>query len=386
MVSEATELAISPSRLRLYLQCPAKYHFKYSLNEKEEPTIPMQLGIWVHEALCQWEESDRSKKLPDILKELFVKPEYGLIDNAAFKRGLDMASAYVFSEPPRGKILLLEHQFNQYLPNGVPIRCILDRADEISPDQVQIIDYKTGGGNIPGKADLKHDVQGLIYSSIIRMMYPQYKRVTMTFLYLNDNVPVSIDYSNEELDSFQEWLAVIYQRILNDTTHKAIVNDFCNTCSWNHRCSSFMALAKDINSLPVLSALDLPDNPELIAQKLSELKRRLRIAEEVREQMENYLLTLLTKQEVRELELGDQSVRIVQKKYLTYDWDVVAKHIQADQMKHVASLSREKIDNFLAGEPVALEEIQRTAATNYGKAYVAVKDLSMKPKKGANKI
>lgn len=119
------------------------------------------------------------------------------------------------------------------------IRGFIDRIDELDKDTIEIIDYKTGQrsefhSDSKEKKDsisLRDDIQPRLYHLAASLLYPQYKNIIVTFIYLVDGGPITSIFSECDLpDTYR----TIYDRFLdirdneNPTRNKTWKCRFCH--------------------------------------------------------------------------------------------------------------------------------------------------------------
>lgn len=144
------EIRFSPSSLKIFLECPKKYEYKYVLNmpdDRPPSWEAMKLGSFVHTIIEHGVRECFSNERSFILfaKEEALKEEW---------RSLELNEAIlllkVFFERNKHKYTASSRseQHLQTTIDGIKFQGIADRID-FHPDGAEIIDYKTGFAQVP---------------------------------------------------------------------------------------------------------------------------------------------------------------------------------------------------------------------------------------------
>ena len=177
-------ITFSVTSINTYLSCPKMYELRNVLNmptrAMETPTGAMNLGSFVHRIL---EEAVKLKvesreHLDAVVSDIAEENEWAGVDIERVKPMLD-----VFWERNRDRIrsnLMVEMKFT--VPLGHLFKGFIDRVDLIpgTDNEVEIIDYKTGGEPGPGERSR----QLLLYAHGFKHLYPEYtvRRLSLELL------------------------------------------------------------------------------------------------------------------------------------------------------------------------------------------------------------
>ncbi|MEA1869941.1 MAG: ATP-dependent DNA helicase [Euryarchaeota archaeon] len=242
-------ITFSVTSINTYLSCPKMYELRNVLNmpirAMETPTGAMNLGSFVHRIL---EEAVKLKvesreQLDAVFSDLAKEDEWKGVDIERVKPMLD-----VFWERNRDSIrsnLMVEQKFTVPL-GGHLFKGFIDRVDLIpgTENEVEIIDYKTGGEPGPGERSR----QLLLYAHGFSHLHPEYtvRRLSLELLskpkprvyelkgdeYVSSRVaPLDADVLAEMVD--------VAERILHDYRHGfARVDDEgqCRDCGYRLYC------------------------------------------------------------------------------------------------------------------------------------------------------
>ncbi|KAF5430440.1 DNA helicase-2 [Candidatus Methanophagaceae archaeon] len=178
-------ITFSVTSINTFLSCPKMYELRNVLNmptrAMETPTGAMNLGSFVHRVL---EEAVKLKvesreQLDAVFSDLAKEDEWTGVDIERVKPMLD-----VFWERNRDRIrsnLMVEQKFTVPL-GGHLFKGVIDRVDLIpgTENEVEIIDYKTGGEPGPGERSR----QLLLYAHGFKHLYPEYtvRRLSLELL------------------------------------------------------------------------------------------------------------------------------------------------------------------------------------------------------------
>jgi len=116
----------------------------------------------------------------------------------------------------------------------------IDRVDELDKDSIEIIDYKTGrrqnfGSNSKEKINsltLTEDIQPRMYGLAAKTLYPQYKNILITFIYLADGGPVTATLTDEDHETTMEFLKDKILEIKKVSDPKQTISWKCNKLCW----------------------------------------------------------------------------------------------------------------------------------------------------------
>lgn len=379
------DVFISRNKIELFNQCGLKFDLKYI--RKEDGLVDTDdnqstlFGSLVHNVLEEYFKDEKNNNLLDIYKEQFQKSE--VKDQVLFSKGLAMLTDYV--SPLKGrKILGLELPFEMYLDNGVPVRGIIDRIDEVSEDEVEIMDYKTGFYALT-EEELRSDIQLGIYELVVRNLYPKYKKVKLTLNYLNYGM-VSIYKTKEEIAALSDYLIISYNRIQEAIEKKEEllprINKFCGFCEYKNKCSEFKALIKsaDLEDVEEETALMVAPSTGMVIDhdKLDKfhasLKAKLKILKNIETQVANYIKEYIKSSDSKApVKIGGTKYSLVQRTITTYDANKVADAFikEGYDLNRVLDVKKTEVDNILIQHnPELLEEIKASASKRPASPYV----------------
>ena len=244
---------LSPSRASDYKQCPQLYKFRAIDRLPEPTTIYQARGTTAHIALQRLFDLPAEARTPEALYDLFRAAwvevrggEYdGLFPDVDKERAWGIESlallANYFSiedpasfDPEARELDMLEDL------DGITIRGILDRMDEMPDGRLVITDYKTGKAP-PERYALPAFFALKIYALLIR------RRVGRTpdeirLMYLNGPTVYSIPVTDAQLDAMDRQLRALWtaiDRAIVSGDFRPRVSRLCDWCSFQSICPAW---------------------------------------------------------------------------------------------------------------------------------------------------
>jgi len=124
----------------------------------------------------------------------------------------------------------------QILEGQLALKGTMDLITEPSPDILELVDYKTSAsrknwatGKIKTDADLRQDIQLLIYYLAISHLYPKAKQVIVTIYYIRAGGPVSMCFDNSDIPKALDMLREKFEYIKNTKIPKLSRDYKCKT-------------------------------------------------------------------------------------------------------------------------------------------------------------
>lgn len=154
----------------------------------------------------------------------------------------------------------------------IPFTYILDRADQIGPNEYAVVDYKTLRG-IVNSDDLKRKIQPRAYALATQIEFPNAEKIWVSFDMLRHEGPVGAVFTKEENAATYRYLQRAAERIIAADAAKvrATINDECKWCLKKTTCETLQKSA-DAGSVHALDLNSLLARKVEVTNALSALK------------------------------------------------------------------------------------------------------------------
>ncbi len=275
--SPSKNIFITPSKfsftqLRAFETCPLQYKFGFVYQIPRRGNSSMSYGRSLHSALQKFFElaRERSEKtqgnLFDVNTAVAVPPNLKIAPVASVKKLVsenDLLDIYdqvwiddwyesksqkesyrkqgVESLKKFYAMLSEEQTIPKYIEQGFHLRIgeytlhgKIDRADEIEPGKLEIIDYKTGRPKDKDKLSLDDKEQLLIYQMAVEQMFPE-ETVRLSFYYLDSGNKISFLGDKEELENLKEKILLTIKRI-RENRFDPRPGMMCKFCDYRNIC------------------------------------------------------------------------------------------------------------------------------------------------------
>lgn len=381
-IMEIKDFYLSKSSAEKFLQCGESFSKRYIQKvhglQKAEDMEASLFGNLIHELLEEKYGIAKDRDVIEMFKEKFVK--YPILSKRFYDLGVTLLEDYVSSSAPTKKVLGLELPFQFFLDNGVPIKGIIDRVDEISEDECEIIDYKTGLSQALSEYELREDIQIGMYNLAANHLFPQYKKVKLTLNYMHHG-PVSVYRDAANLESLKGYLKVIYEKIQKAVeTGEGLeprINNYCGYCEYKGTCSLYKeVLTSQDKDLETFNGMILPETGITVDIDKIDIfhkfiKNKIKILENMEEKVKVFIGDLMKKEGGHRITLGKTNYQFKSKKYTNYKVEDVILLAQEKgfNLNEVLSVQKTALDTKLNDEEI--NKLKKTANIGYGKQYVA---------------
>lgn len=244
---------ISVSRRDCYIECPARYKFRYHLNlprdEGIEEPFYFVYGKIVHKIAEEYVSRKGKYNLNEIAQlvlsgEIEVDPgvKAPILPTEYKRKFPEHLRSIKKLNDKLGSDGLVEYHFKYDLdpPNQKCIKGFIDRII-ISGDKYFIIDYKTTkkGGYRKNNATIKTDTQLRVYANVVmRHFGAKPENIHAALYYVDGGDFLGAKYTKEQLEETQKDLLEYYNRIAdqNPDTVLPIVGNHCKRCDYRKTC------------------------------------------------------------------------------------------------------------------------------------------------------
>lgn len=249
IVKEMLDLKnFSFSQLESFSTCPLQYKYQYVLKIPTLAGAAASFGDTIHKTLQKfYEEFSQTpsiglERLLELYRETWVPVGYSSKSHQEKmkKEGNNMLTKYfeLFHKPDIS-VLDLEKLFKIKIENSIFVTGKIDRVDNKSNGEIEIIDYKTG--KKPEEKKLKKSLQLSIYA--LAASHPSlYNRpiakISLTFYYLQDMEKVTMKKEEGEMIQVKQDIVETVTQIRHSSfTPK--VGPWCNFCAFRIICEAW---------------------------------------------------------------------------------------------------------------------------------------------------
>lgn len=374
------KMSMSATRMSMFLQCKWKYWANYVLHKPKLSNISFKLGISVHDALKTagliWKKKEKFTaydfgKVKKMYMEIAAKE--GIQDLGVYDEGISMVLEKM-REFEVGKIVTVEDKFNVITDEGVPIIGAMDKIVELNEDTVLVVDYKTSKF-VYTQAEMKNDIQLSIYDVVANIKFPNYKRIILCLDYLRSE-PVYTYRTNKERKSFSQYLAAIYNEMLNleEKDVKPALNDMCNWCDFRNECPAYIEASK--NDKVIKKKLEDQNENELVAEYL-DIRTRKKVLDNYEKRLKFYIMEKI-KNDEKDLVGENNIIYVRQNPSTAYDPKTIYKAVPLNDFLKMVTVSKRSFDGYAEDNPIDKSRIMETATKNYTNPFLAVRNIKRK--------
>ena len=259
MASPVTDLplpsTLSPSKITAFTNCPLAFRFSVVEHLPEPPSPPALKGTLVHRALellfTEYPPGSRSrdaaqKALDAAWRELQDGDELdGLrLDEAETIAFLVdarvLVDRYLELEDPDGvRAIGLELNLSTEI-DGVTVRGIIDRLDELDDGSLAVVEYKTG--RAPRTEQSKSRLSGVQMYALMCEAELGRRPSVVRLLYLRDRIVISAAPTDQAMRGTRQralgvWSAI--ERACKEDDFRPNPSSLCRFCAFQAYCPSF---------------------------------------------------------------------------------------------------------------------------------------------------
>jgi putative RecB family exonuclease len=256
MVSPMGLETLSPSRAGDYKHCPQLFKFRAIERLPEPTTVYQARGTTAHLALQRLFDLPRDDRTPEILYDLFREAWSELRTDEEFEELFDsteqerswgieslelLANYFTIEDPTSFDPLDRELDMLEDL-DGITIRGILDRMEEMPDGRLVITDYKTGKAP-PERYALPAFFALKVYALLIRRRTGRTPDA-VKLIYLNGPTVYEIPIVDAQLDAMDRQLRALWTAIetaMAEDRFPPRVSKLCDWCSFQEICPAFGA-------------------------------------------------------------------------------------------------------------------------------------------------
>jgi hypothetical protein len=362
--------SLSPTAITTYLDCPLKYWFRYFTKEVDlGDTKAMRFGSAVHKAL-----EALAKRLQtgeplsaELCNEIAAKfPTFAaaqkISDPDLIKEGQDLVKARLYRHNPNYKVVATELSFLKYkvtTPKGVPLNGIIDLVQEISPESVVVVDYKTSR-MAKTLQEAKKDIQLSMYDYMYSKIQPQYEKIWLALDFVRSE-PVISERSIEERLSFELWLDGLWEALgdLKEKDVKPIINQFCPWCGFKHKCHAYQQV---LNAQVPTTPLQSLSSEAEFTEEWKKVKALEKIAKQRIMELKSWADTQIDMGGNFQFTGDDSIISWAQSSRTIYDAATVLPYIPTEDLPKIVSIKNDALETYVNTERPDLKVLIGSAA------------------------
>lgn len=408
---------LSPSKLSSARLCEARLLAKVEDDAYSEAKgEPAAIGTLAHEAAKLWYR--RTTDDPnEAFSQAITNCSSGRFGNENPQKNESIVDAktlfkQIITKYPRQniKVVFAERRLKGRLKNGVPVHLIIDLAIDAGDGVLRIIDHKTG--NLTMKTDEMYDSDQVLMNLLAINKYDtsedlepyaeyitnskgeKERRIRVEFVYYwvkTDATSGPVRLSNEQLDDYDHFLAVEYQRLSDLTPEnvKETINPFCSYCGRKLECKAYRELMTETFNLTPGDESGIASPEEV--KKLSEhdiLERYARIGQQEKMLKKNKstlsdMLSMLHKQTgEKTIQNGKFKSTLVQMESKDYDTSTVLS-LAVNRGVAPASMlkpQKKRVEDAFGSDEDAMALLASTAIKSVGSKYPRISESKINAK------
>lgn len=258
--------SFSASSAACYESCPARWRATYGNGRIPEVSgSAANLGTVCHAVFEAWVRNGHYKTAEPATTMAIATTLYDemywqhFADRSRYGEGWALVQKWLERQVWTDReVLMIEEKLNFPLETSrgtVPFNFICDRVDRRANGDVEVIDYKSVSFPVQ-PADLKDRIQARAYAAAAHRLYPDAKRIWVTFDLLRYE-PVGVVFTAEEGADTERYLLGLAERILADEDAPETINDECRWCIRRNVCDTLarsVAVTGELITDPIVAA------------------------------------------------------------------------------------------------------------------------------------
>ena len=362
--------SLSPTAIDTFLTCNLKYWFRYFTKEVDlGDTTAMRFGSAVHHGLEALGKrlmtgEPLTAELCEEIAAMFpaMAATQKISAPELIKEGQDLIRARLYRHNPNYRVVATELSFLKYhvtTPKGVPLNGIIDLIQEITPQSVVVVDYKTSR-MAKTLQEAKSDMQLSMYDYMYSKIQPQYQKIWLALDFVRSE-PVISDRTIEERLSFENWLDGLWEALgdLKEKDVKPTINQFCPWCGFKHKCHGYQqVLNAQVETTPLQS---LSSNAEF-AEEWKKVKALEKIAKQRVMELKKWADTQVDMGNAFQFEGDDSIISWNQGSRTIYDAATVLPFIPTEDLPRIVSIKNDALETYVNTERPDLKVLIGSAA------------------------
>lgn len=248
--------ALSPSRLKDFVQCPLLFRFRTIDRLPEPPSQAAVKGTLVHSVLERLFDLPATGRTEEAAKELLdpqweelrtSKPEVTAMFSGPEELACWLAEArslvgqyFRMENPARLEPAERELLVETELTSGILLRGFVDRMDVAPNGAVRLVDYKTGKSPSP-RFQSEAMFQMRFYALMLWRLHGKVP-ARLQLVYLGDGRTLTHDPVEDELVAFEAELEELWRQVARAVEQRSFepkTSKLCGWCSFQSFCPAF---------------------------------------------------------------------------------------------------------------------------------------------------
>jgi putative RecB family exonuclease len=240
--------SISPTRISIYLACPVKYRWTYVDGRGRwylRAKSYYSFGNTLHHVLQRFHDSGDNGV--ETVGDVVAAYEESWLD-AGFRSAEEMAEAYGegreilerhvqehLARAPEAKTLMVEKQLRFDMGPFV-LAGRLDRVDEYPDGSLEVVDYKSGRGDVT-EDEVASDIAMGVYQLLLRKKFPG-RPVRARLVALKTGASATASFDDAQADAFEAAIRDVGAQILSEDFYerRPVPKPLCASCDFLPLC------------------------------------------------------------------------------------------------------------------------------------------------------
>jgi RecB family exonuclease len=240
---------LTHSKIESFRRCRKQYWFSYVSGEEWPPSrdsAASLVGNGVHRAMQKLCETDDPRDGAHELDTYLRMPKHEIAGPGTEHFTLAM-QIYENGVKAHESIESEERwaELDTWVPaksRGINVRSKVDRADRLSPDRWQLIDWKTGKFDLDDTVDHQLDIAHLVLRTMMRL--PKEASVRALGWNLRTGEQRVRELTRDDAVKTVDYLWRLAKRLETTTEWPATPGPGCTFCDWHDRCDEALQLAE----------------------------------------------------------------------------------------------------------------------------------------------
>lgn len=243
---EKKVLVLSPSRIKVFKQCPRKFFYTYHEKLPRKEWEHFDVGTLVHGALEFFHEQYRTDeinvKTNPLMSQSFRKQfdkmqeeENRTLSPKVVLEAKNILKGYLRGIKENGigaEILSLEQDFELELNKDYNIKGVVDRIDRDKDGIIHIKDYKTNKNH-----KYMEPFQLQAYGIYAFSKYPDINRFRASYIMLRfDGMPLTYEFNKEDIDKITKTIISYGDKITEEKRWVPRPSRLCDYCDFKDIC------------------------------------------------------------------------------------------------------------------------------------------------------